>query len=362
VNPARSAVVLVAFLSLCPQLHAGRGASFYLDRAAWHATDIVVANEGAIIDGTLTVLAVWDGKLAVGDSVYIPGLSKFAEEESRTVRTIFEFDRDVPPVVVSSQRMVLFLKRAKKESTPDKLASASAWQPASSVVRGIEESVAWIADDRAYAITQPISPGGSFLAEMLYSENEMRESVRSVVKICNQFRAATDLTDVGSRAKNAAKHVSSPRSYVRYQAFKMLAESGDDALPFLRRVLRDKSNVKLHKHAVEAFVTAGGEAVVPELTRMVGQELLFWKRAAPSLKYGWSKGRDLEQKRLEYLNDRYEIALAVFYALQKTKSPICKAAVEEFRDYWRSLPQLEDLRMPGELSQACDAVLQRLGE
>ncbi len=35
--------------------------------------------------------------------------------------------------------------------------------------------------------------------------------------------------------------------------------------------------------------------------------------------------------------------LQVFYSLKKFGSPGCGNAVTEFRDYWRSLPQLEGL-------------------
>ncbi len=60
------------------------------------------------------------------------------------------------------------------------------------------------------------------------------------------------------------------------------------------------------------------------------------------------------------MRDRYSIVLEVFYTLREIKSPACGSAVREFRDYWRSLPQLEDKSGLDQMSQACDAVLEAL--
>ena len=73
---------------------------------------------------------------------------------------------------------------------------------------------------------------------------------------------------------------------------------------------------------------------------MVESELAFWKKTAPGLKPGW--WNNMQDKRVGLLRQRYGFVLQIFYALKRLKSPGCEKAVAEFRDYWRSLPQLED--------------------
>jgi len=116
----------------------------------------------------------------------------------------------------------------------------------------------------------------------------------------------------------------------------------------------------LHDEAIKTLGVAGGEAIVPELTAIVAKELSFWKKTAPELKVGWWNGKGLEWKLVGPLRDRYSVVLEVFYTMRKLKSPACRAAVREFRDYWRSLPQLEDKSGLDQMSQACDAVLKEL--
>jgi hypothetical protein len=93
---------------------------------------------------------------------------------------------------------------------------------------------------------------------------------------------------------------------------------------------------------------------------MLKSELDFWRNTAPGLKQGWWNGHGLEQKQVGPLQDRYSRTLEILYSLRKLKPPACKNQVAEFRDYWRSLPQLEDTSGLNQMSQACDAVLKAL--
>ena len=59
--------------------------SFNLESAAWHASDIVVVREGAIIDGRVEVLDVWSGDCRVGHHLELEELAVFADEKLRRV-------------------------------------------------------------------------------------------------------------------------------------------------------------------------------------------------------------------------------------------------------------------------------------
>ena len=348
-------LAITIMLVSSPHVQAGIRPSFHLEHCAWNATDIVVASEGEAIDGKLSVLKVLAGALNIGDTISVPELDQFRAKESRTVRPPWRTSGDKnPPLVLSGDKLVLFLKRGG-----DKAATDPTWSPAS-LFGGMTVSVVWISDGRVYGFAQEINPGPSLLTDQRLSESKLEQRVLSIIKTRSDLRACGKLTEARRRAKVAAKFVDSPLYYARKEAFRLLSECGDDALAHLRALLRDQSKVRLHDETIKALGAAGGEAVVPQLTAIVEKELSFWKKTAPELKVGWWNGKGLEWKQVGLLRDRYSVVLEVFYTLRKIKSPACKAAVRDFRDYWRSLPQLEDKSGLDQMSQACDAVLKEL--
>jgi hypothetical protein len=352
--------VTVLFLTM--PSHAGILPSFKLVYSAWHATDIVVVSEGEEIDGKLTVLAVWEGGLSVGDTISVPQLRAFASRESRTVGRLWKSDRRKAPLVLPASRMVLFLKRAGRDVASDKQRGRPTWQPATLPGAGMKFTVVWIAESRVYAFTQVINPGPSVLTDQRYSEAEMRIEVERVVTERRLLRRIAALRDARARATQAAKHVGSTCYDAREEAFSILSDAGEAALPVLGRLLRDETKAGLHSRVVKALAAAGGETVAVELTDMVEHELRFWKKTAPGLKRGWWNAEGIKWEQVGPLRDRYSIVLEVFYALRKIRSPVCRDAVTRFRDYWRSLPQLDDRRGLDQMSNACDAVLRALPE
>lgn len=354
-NRLRALPVIFLMVLTSAEAHAGIRPSFSLEHCAWHATDIVVASEGEAIDGKLSVLKVLDGALKIGESVSVPELGQFRAKENRTVRSFWRTSEDKePPLVLTGDKMVVFLKR-----NGSRAAKGSTWSPVSPF-GGMKVSVVWINEGRVYGFTQVMNPGPSILTDQRLSADKLEQSILSIVKIRGDLRACGKLTAAKCRAKTAAKFVDSPLYYAREEAFRLLSECGDDALPYLRDLLRNKNKVRLHGKAIKALGAVGGEAVGPELTAIVEKELLFWKKTAPGLKVGWWNGKGLEWSQVGPLRDRYCVVLEVFYALRKIKSPVCRVPVREFRDYWRSLPQLESKSGLGQMSQACDAVLKEL--
>ena len=331
--------------------------SFDLEHCAWNAADVVIVSGDAATDGKLRVLKVLAGSLKKGDAISVPKLDPFRAKENRTVRSIFRAaDEEEPPQVLSGDKMVLFLKREG-----DTTATNRTWTPASHF-GGIKVSFVWIDEGRVYGFMQMMNPGPCMLTELQFSEDKLENRVLSITKTRNDLLACGELADAEHRAKVAAEFTNSPLHYARDDAFKLLSECGKEALPHLRTLLHDQSKVQLHDDAIKALGSAGGEAVLPELTAIVEKELSFWKKTAPDLEVGWWNGKGLEWKQVELLRDRYSVVLETLYTLRKLKSPKCESAVTVFRDYWRSLPQLEDNNGLDQMSQACDAVLNELPE
>ena len=179
-------LAIVTFLLLyVNNVAAGIRPSFDLDYSSRESTDIVVASEGAIIDGKFLVLETLKGELLRNDQIFIPDLAKFKSKLSGLVKWPFGMHGKVPYRYVSSPRMILFLKR----QTPVKRSSGTTggpwtrtWEPAS-IFNTMDVSVAWLEDDRSFAFIQLINPGPSELVEYGKSEFLLRESIRKILLV-----------------------------------------------------------------------------------------------------------------------------------------------------------------------------------
>jgi hypothetical protein len=76
------------------------------------------------------------------------------------------------------------------------------------------------------------------------------------------------------------------------------------------------------------------------------------------LKEGW--WNDMRNTNTEYLRSRYGKLLFALVTLQEQKYAGCRTVVTQFRDFWRSLPQLEDRSGLNQMSQQCDQILKAL--
>src|SRR5262245_46364145 len=148
-------ILLTLILLSASQARAGIRPSFDLDTSAWNATDIVVATEGKKIDGVFRVLETWKGDLSVGDTISIPALASFGPETSRVVSDLRYQKEKGPRIVVSGDRMVLFLKREPHQSATEtgggsSLSSNSIrWKP-TGVFDDFNVSVTWMEEGKSF--------------------------------------------------------------------------------------------------------------------------------------------------------------------------------------------------------------------
>ncbi|HDZ39334.1 MAG TPA: hypothetical protein ENH62_13830 [Marinobacter sp.] len=343
---------------------AGIRPSFSLNHSTWHATDIVVASEGDTVDGTVSVLEVWKGRLAPGKVLSIPALARFAKKETRTVKPGWipvPRDDKATPVVLSGRRMVLFLKRATPVAAKGKQPEPVRWAP-TSLFGGMHVSVVWIERGKTYSFVQIMNPGPSMLTGGRRSEKEMKKSVSLIMQTQQALASIAAVADPRKRARDATKYVRSDDYRARQAAFGILAGCKTAAVPILRSLLADESNADRYGGIVDALAVAGGSALGQDFTDRVEKELTFWKARAPSLKVGWWNGTGLEWKDAVALRNRYSKILHVLYALRKMRHEGARKPVRAFRDYWRSLPQLEGKSGLSQMSETCDAVLKSLDE
>lgn len=189
-------LVIVTFLLLyVNNVAAGIRPSFDLDYSSRESTDIVVASEGEVIDGTFLVLETLKGELSRNDRISIPELAKFKLKLSRLVKWPFSMDGKVPYRYVSSTRMILFLKRqnhVKRSSGTTGGPWTITWEPAS-IFNTMDVSVAWLEGDRSFAFIQRINPGPSELVEYGKSEFQLRESIRKILLIPSAIRKTCNI-------------------------------------------------------------------------------------------------------------------------------------------------------------------------
>ena len=86
-----------------------------LEYCAEHASYIILASEGDVIDGQLTVLESWNGDLHRGDVISIPELKIFNEASAREIKCDLPVlcKTGLPPKYVSCSKMLLFLNKER---------------------------------------------------------------------------------------------------------------------------------------------------------------------------------------------------------------------------------------------------------
>jgi hypothetical protein len=351
------ALITLILLSAAPA-HAGIRPSFSLDNCSWFATHVVVAAEGERVDGRLTVLESWKGDLRPGEVINVPELAAFRAKSSRLIRKGFWDESSTPPEYVTGARMVLFLKeKPKAEGEDADSARVRSWEPAGRR-GGMNVSVLWVEGDQTHGFVQVMNPGDSILIRLGKSEGETRDRFSEVVALHDSLNRAATIRDASARAEALEQFTASELYLAREAAFEGLRGCGRAAPPVLRRMLHDRSRLKVHGQVIKVMAEIGGEGVGEELTAVVGEELDFWRATAPGLGEGW--WNEINKPETELLRDRYTRVYDALLGLKRLKYAGCRAVVTEFRDFWRSLPQLEDRGGLNQMSEACDEILSQL--
>lgn len=357
-----SLVVFFALSVFFPAV-AGIRPSFMLDNSTWHATHIVVATEGDEIDGKLTVIESWKGDLRAGEIVDVPDLAAFKTDASREVHYFLGEGNESRIKHVTGKRMVLFLiknpneeKAAGQEKLP---VTPKRWLPAN-LYKEVNTAILWIEGEKSFAFMQIINPGPSELVEYSASETTIKAAVLKIIKDQNELNAINVIEDKLKRAEMLKRFTNSENYFARQFAFASFGVCGPEALPILREMLKEESNMQLHQHVIKAMTAAAPDRIGEELVTILKDETAFWKITGPNLKPGWWNDFSVGDEKRKRLQDRYGKVLEILYSLRKLKYVPCKSAVAEFRDFWRSLPQLEDRSGLNQMSEACDHVLREL--
>lgn len=343
---------------------AGIRPSFDLEGNAWNATHIVVATEGKTIDGIFRVLESWKGDLNPGDTIKIPELASFKAVSSRTVPDPWRTSTN-QGLVVTGDRMVLFLAKGSSDSVSEGshngFSSPAKMQWKSpSFFKDMSVSVVWIEQGKVYGFVQVMNPGPSLLVSLGQSEDELKNREQEIKGVQDSFLQTAAISDPARRAEALAAYVHHSLYQARAAALEALGRTGKPALLVLRRMLADDSFLDIHYQLIEVLAEVGKGDVGPDLTALVEKGLEFWRFTGPGLKKGWWNGKGFYSlEEAMPLRDRYMDVYGALLALRKRPYRESEKVVIQFRDFWRSLPQLEEIGMD-QMTQACDALLREL--
>jgi len=336
--------------------------SFYLDYSVWKATHIVLATEGDVIDGRLSVIESWKGDLEPDTNVILPELAGFADAKSRRVHDWGQ-RQDLPEPyarVVTGSRIVLFLvASAPTTQTTSSESKPRAWLPASYFGHGgFKVSVAWLERGEAYAFVQVENPGPSVLTH-LGTAIEMKARVVAFDVIQANLGKAVDGRDPLVAAQSLRAFHRQAFSYGAKGSIESLGRMGEVAVPVLRQLLGDRTLSHRHPDIVSSMVAAGGADVAPDLTAVVQEGLAFWQERLPKLekKDRWNSGTDNERRGLL---EQYGRLLAALRALRPLRYAPCRDVVSAVGDLWQSYDALKDIG-DGQMHRACEDVLDGLG-
>jgi hypothetical protein len=347
--------------------------SFMPETCSWRATDIVVVTEGERIDGVFKVLETLKGDLKSGETIEIPEMSEFKPKEARLVsEPWYQNSKNLAPVYVTGNRMILFLidaKRAGKADDDDKedgeqgeLASkpnTSRWRSANPMGDEVKYSTVWIEGSEVYCFIQMINPGPSLLSQHGGKESDLTNEITEVSSVQASLNNAIANSDPAKRAESLRPFVRSSIYLAKETSLKQLAGCGKAALPVLRDLLNDESTVKERADIIDTLEAAGGNAIGPDLTAIVEKETVFWKATGSSLKSGWWNGQGFESlEQVEPLRTRWLVVDQALLSLEDTRYDGCEKAVTEFRDVLRSMPQL----YMEHTSRICDQILRNLNQ
>ena len=355
---------LVLLLALAHPAFAGIRPSFALDYSSWHATHIVLVITTAT-DGTFEVVESWKGDLRVADRLVIPELvpapnaipiSRYPKSWAAAVRGgVSEL---IPRQPVGS-RLVLFLKSSADEQVPTNRTNEtepSGWKP-SALLRTMNASAVWMDGDQLYCFTQLMNPGPSVLFASRDSEARLRNRVAEINGIQEGMTAAIGVQDGEARAERLKLYVRSDVFPAQQSALEELSKCGPSAVRTIIGMLDDPAFADEASELVKALVQAGGEPAGEELHRRLRQELAFWKSTGPSLSRGWWNE---DARPHAPLRERYSETYELILGLEQAHYSASLNTAEQLRDFWRSLPQLNDPSGLNHMAEECDKLIGQL--
>lgn len=322
--------------------------SFHLESSVWPATDIVLASQVDGAAGEVTVLETWKGTLTKGATIQVVGLP------AAPIQISTRWGNRPPPESVSGQRIVLFLKPAtpKEGETPTTRPAGTLFEGTASY-GGAQVSAVWIEDTEPFAFVQRVNPGPTELHPLGQTEVEFVKETFVILDVKDQLSRIAKLDSSLDRARALVPMTRSRYWHARKEAFALLGQCGGDALPLLRKMLRDEAVDQ--SDVVRALAAAAGADAGKELAAILQDELAYWKSVGPSLKPGWWNAGPEDQRKV--LQAHYNVLQNSLRALANAPDHPAREVVTQLRELWLSLPQLNDRSGVNAIVEECERAM-----
>jgi len=221
----------------------------------------------------------------------------------------------------------------------------------------MKASAVWIDDGQLYCFTQVMNPGPSLLFVMPDSEEKLRYRVAEIVGIQENMTTVLAAKSGEERAEGLKPYVRSELFPAQLLALEELGKSGPSAVRPICGMLDDPAFADEAAELVKALVQAGGESVGEELNDRLRQELAFWKSTGPSLSQGWWNE---DMRPHAPLRERYGETYELNVGLETTHYSAPLNTAVQLRDFWISLPQLNDPNGLNKIVEECDKLIGQL--
>lgn len=342
--------------------------SFGLDYCSWNATHIVLVMT-TLQDDDFEVIESWKGNLKAGEHVIVPRLKPppdaipmaLYSEQNRPYQPSNNGTIEAVPRPSVGSRLVLFLRR---DSEVDQARNAAPraekaeWQPAD-FFHEIRASVIWMDGAKLYVFTQWDNPGPSLLSNWDKSLADVHARVTEVVQLQEALAEAVSVKDDNDRAELLKPYVRSDVFPAKRFALEQLGKCGSSAVGTIQTMLDDPEYSLEAEDLIKAYSEAGGEAIGEELNIRLQKELSFWRTTGPALPHGWW---NQDAKPDAPLRIRYGQTIQLIRALERTHYSPALTTATQLRDFWRSLPQLNDPSGLDNLARECESLVNHLKE
>lgn len=341
--------------------------SFNPEQATWNATHVILVTPDIKREGALRIEESWKGDLKPNDEA--PVRDTVLGSSSKIIWDDIIKPREVDPKAVTNHRVVLFLTQKKGENDRVTWESAVAWEmPGKQRAFETILSTIWIEDGKAYAIQQMKNPGPSHMHPLGWhevqhlDEHQLKDQVLQLVALQQKINDLLQIEDLGERAKSAQQVMQPKHWYVWQHGFETLRDCGQAAVPVWCEFLKDESLFARHVEIIKQLSRYDDEAATAAFVSVVNRELEYWKKTAPILPKTWRGGKDLPPHVFDSARDHNLRLTWVLESLAKHPTPLAKQPVQDLRDYFLSLPQLDDNKGQRHISKLCDRVLKAIAD
>ena len=360
----------IFLLTVTQTTHAGIRPSFWLDSCTWDATHIVLVATTSQGD-VFTVTESWKGDLKAGDTLNVPELkpesdavpiSRYPEGEAFDHTDESGISGRIPNQPVGSQ-LILFLKRKEKHATAQAtfIQASGQWQPAS-LYGGMKVSVVWIDGGQLFCFQQGMNPGPSALGRCRQRTQMdlpvLTGRIKDILQTQDNLARIYRLEDRNAMVEQLQAIVYGDVWYgARKDALQGLGQAGPTALPAILQILDNPPVPYDSRDLIRALAEAAGEDAGNELNRRLRQNLDFWQSRGRSLKNGWWNQDAAPDAPLRV---RYDETIELVRALDQERYSLATRTAAELRDFWLSLPQLNDPRGLNQMAKECDHLVKHL--